>query len=160
MRRRADGGPGPAEAPGRVSLRVRYVETDQMGMAHHSSFFAWYEVGRTEYMRERGLPYTELEKEGVYLPVIEAGSKYHRPVSYDAALLLESRPSGVKGVRVGFSYRLLEEETGALVAEGFTVHAVVNREGRPLNLKKRNPLLWERITAVLGGDGGAGAREG
>ena len=87
-----------------TSIRVRYPEVDRMGVAHHTAHFVWFEIGRTELMRERGVPYGRLEDdEGLLLPVIDASCTYHAPARYDDRIRVRTSVSGVRGVRVTFS---------------------------------------------------------
>ena len=115
-------------------LRVRYAETDQMGVAWHGSYFAWFEVGRTELLRERGVSYRELEQGDLHLPVIEASARYHRPARYDDVLEVRTRVAAHSGARVSFDYEIHCEGSAAPIATGFTAHAAVDGRGRPRRL--------------------------
>ena len=118
-----------------TSTRVRYPETDRMGVAHHTHHFVWFELGRTELMREAGCTYGALEDDdGVFFPVVEAGAAYLLPARYDESLTITTLLMSVKGVRVRFEYRVARETTGETVSTGYTVHACVGREGRPMRL--------------------------
>jgi acyl-CoA thioester hydrolase len=117
-----------------VQLRVRYPEVDRMGVAHHANHFVWFEIGRTELMRARGVTYRRLEDEGIFLPVIEASCAYHAPARYDDRVRVVTRVEDASGVRVAFSYRVESEEDGRLLATGTTRHASVDRGGRPCRL--------------------------
>jgi len=115
-------------------LRVRYAETDAMGVAWHGSYFAWFEVGRTDLLRERGMTYRELEARDVRLPVIEASARYRRPARYDDLLEIRTRVVAHSGARVSFEYEILGEGTSEPFATGFTAHAAVDGRGRPRRL--------------------------
>lgn len=118
-----------------TATRVRYPETDRMGVAHHTHHLVWFELGRTELMREAGCAYGALEDgEGVFFPVVEAGAAYVSPARYDETLRITTRLVSVKGVRVRFEYHVARESTGETVSTGFTVHACVGRDGRPIRL--------------------------
>ncbi len=117
-----------------VQIRVRYPEVDSMGVAHHSHHFVWFEIGRTEWMRERGLPYARVEREGTFLPVIEAECAYRAPVRYDELVSVRTRLSEAGAARVTFTYRVEREGDGALLATGSTTHAAVDGAGRPRRL--------------------------
>jgi acyl-CoA thioester hydrolase len=117
-----------------VQVRVRYPEVDRMGVAHHSSHFVWFEIGRTELMRGRGIAYARLEDEGVLLPVIEAQCSYQAPARYDDLLRVRTALASAGPVRVTFTYRVERESDGALLATGRTTHAAVDRGGRPRRL--------------------------
>lgn len=117
-----------------VQVRVRYPEVDRMGVAHHANHFIWFEIGRTELMRARGIDYRRLEDEGVFLPVIEAACAYHAPARYDDVLRVRTEVESASAVRVSFSYRIECEPDGRLLATGSTRHASVDRRGRPRRL--------------------------
>ena len=120
-----------------VQLRVRYPEVDRMGVAHHANHFIWFEIGRTELMRARGVTYRRLEDEGIFLPVIEASCAYHAPARYDDLLRVQTRIEGATGVRIAFVYRIESEADDRLLATGTTRHASVDRNGRPRRLPAR-----------------------
>ena len=115
-----------------MKVRVRYPETDRMGVAHHVNYLIWFELGRTELMREAGLTYREVEdRQGVMFPVIEIHAEYKASVGYDETIEIRSRVAEVSRVRLRFSYRIMNAAGGELLAEGYTVHASVGRDGRP-----------------------------
>ena len=126
-------------------FRVRYPEVDRMGVAHHTHYLVWFELGRTELMRAAGLPYGLLEDErGILFPVIEAGARYRLPARYDDELEVHTRIAGLTPIRVRFEYRIVRPADGAALAEGFSVHAAVGRDGRPQRLPSE---LTERLTS-------------
>jgi len=108
-----------------------------MGVAHHANHFVWFEIGRTELMRARGVDYRRLEEEGIFLPVIEAACAYHAPARYDDLLRVHTRVEGATSVRVAFAYRIESDPNGLLLATGSTRHAAVDRRGRPCRLPGR-----------------------
>jgi acyl-CoA thioester hydrolase len=120
-----------------VELRVRYPEVDRMGVAHHANHFIWFEIGRTELMRSRGVTYRSLEDEGILLPVIEASCAYHAPARYDDLLRVRTRIESATAVRIAFEYRIEHEADGRLLATGATRHASVDCGGRPRRLPAR-----------------------
>ena len=115
-------------------VRVRYAETDQMGVAWHGEFFAWFEVGRTDLLRERGLTYKELEGRGVHLPVIEVAARYLRPAHYDDMLEIRTSLRDLSGARLSFDYAVHREGEAEPLARGMTAHAAVDGRGRPRRL--------------------------
>jgi acyl-CoA thioester hydrolase len=140
------------EAPvrGEVTTRVRYPETDRMGVAWHGHYLAWFELGRTELMRDLGCAYGALEDErGVHFPVIAVGARYHAPARYDDRVRIETRLTGVGRARVRFEYVARREHDGARLATGFSEHASVDRDGRPLRLPH------DVSRTLLGGAGGS-----
>jgi acyl-CoA thioester hydrolase len=106
-----------------------------MGVAHHTHYFVWFELGRTELMRQAGCAYGALEDDdGVFFPVIEAGATYRAPARYDEIVEIETRLAGADGVRVRFEYVVRRSEDDRVLATGFTVHASCGRDGRPIRL--------------------------
>lgn len=109
-----------------------------MGVAHHTHFLVWFELGRTELMRELGCPYAEVEdEEGIFFPVAEAGARYFASARYDDVLEIATRVASAAGARVRFEYEIARIADGARLASGFTVHAAVGRDGRPRRLPER-----------------------
>ena len=115
-----------------ASIRVRYAETDQMGIAHHAEYFAWFEVGRTELLRASGLTYRDLEARGVHFPVIGTEARFLRPAYYDDVLEVRTAVAAVSGARVAFTYEIHRDT--ALLATARTEHASVDADGRPCRL--------------------------
>jgi acyl-CoA thioester hydrolase len=114
---------------GETRLRVRYAETDQMGVVYYANYLVWFEVGRAELMRQRGLDYKQMEiEEGCLMAVVEATARYKAPARYDEELIVETTVAGVRGPVVRFSYRVLRAADGVLLCEGETVHVVVGRD--------------------------------
>jgi acyl-CoA thioester hydrolase len=126
-------------------VRVRYAETDQMGVVYYANYFVWFEVGRTDLLRDSGLTYRELEAEGVSLPVIEAHCEYHRPARYDDDLEIVTTGALLSPVRVEFTYRIVKSQDGAELATGRTVHAVLDRDGSPCRLPARARDLFDGV---------------
>ena len=124
-------------------IRVRYAETDQMGVVYHANYFVWFEVGRTGLLRDSGWSYREMEAEGVGLPVIEAHCDYRQPARYDDELEVRTKGALISPVRVEFTYDLVRSIDGASLATGRTVHAALDREGRPCRLPQRIAALFE-----------------
>jgi len=116
---------------GSTSVRVRYAETDQMGIAWHGEYLAWFEVGRTDLLRGCGCTYRELEAQGLRLPVIEVQARYLRLALYDDVLQIHTRLIGVGGARVSFDYEVRREGTEGPLATGSTSHAAIDLRGRP-----------------------------
>ncbi len=112
-------------------LRVRYVETDQMGYSHHSNYIIYYEYGRVEALRSLGMSYKELEDSGVMMPVIDSGSRYMKPALYDDLIRIKVIVPSLPTAKMRFEYKLFVEDK--LIHEGHTTLAFVNMEtGRPM----------------------------
>ncbi len=119
------------EAPGRAAtVRVRYAETDRMGVVYHSNYLVWFEVGRTELCRSLGFPYRAWEAEGVFLPCVEAHCRYKHPARYDDEVAILTGVKELTPHTVTFGYRV--EREGRLLAEGWTKHGFCNPEGKLL----------------------------
>ena len=113
-----------------ATLRVRYSETDKMGVVYNANYFDWFEVARTELCRLWGIPYTKWEEDGLMLPVVEAHCRYKHPALYDDQVQLWCRVTEVKIHSITFEYRILRGNDYKLIAEGWTKHGCTNSEGR------------------------------
>lgn len=122
---------------GVTSLRVRYAETDQMGVVYYANYFVWFEVARTDVMRSLGSTYRSLEDEGVFLPVIDAECHYRRPARYDDEIEVRAQGRLLSPVRVAFDYEVFVKGNAEPAAVGQTVHAATDRDGRPCRLPAR-----------------------
>jgi acyl-CoA thioester hydrolase len=119
--------PGNDLALNETRLRVRYAETDQMGVVYHSNHLIWFEVGRVELMRQMGFSYRDMEREeGRFIAVAEATCRYRAPIYYDDEVLVRTRLKTARESVVVFTYELLRAETGVLLAEGETTHIVTD----------------------------------
>lgn len=115
-----------------TEVRVRYGETDQMGVVYHANYLIYIEIGRTEFIRDRlGATYRELEHQGIRLPVVEAALNFRSAASYDELLRVGTQLTQVSGVRLRFDYVVRSEADDRLLAEGHTVLACVDENGQP-----------------------------
>ena len=132
-------GTGPAEA----RVRVRYAETDQMGVVYHANYLMWFEVGRVELMRSLGLDYRTLEaEEGCLIAVVEATARYRLPARYDDELIIRTRWKGVRSSMVHFAYDVIRAADGVLLCTGETMHVVVGRDLKKRALPERYALAF------------------
>jgi acyl-CoA thioester hydrolase len=129
----------------RPRVRVRYAETDQMGVVYHANYLVWFEVGRVEFMRAHGLSYKQMElEEGCMIAVVEVTARYRAPARYDEELVIETRLVSARGSLIRFGYRVIREEDGVLLCEGETLHVVVGRDMK----RRRLPGKYaERLAA-------------
>jgi acyl-CoA thioester hydrolase len=118
-------------------VRVRYAETDQMGVVYYANYFVWFEVGRTDLLRAAGWSYREMEEEGFQLPVIQAQCAYRAPARYDDELEITTSGTSVSPVRVQFAYEVVRCADQTTIATGTTIHATLDRNGRPCRLPER-----------------------
>ena len=114
----------------RSQISVRYAETDMMGVVYHGSYLPWFEVGRTTLLKEMGLAYKQLEADGYRLPVLEVAVKFFRPALYDDTLTIVTTLTDKPLLRIRLDYEVLRGEE--LLATGHTIHAFIDREGRPV----------------------------
>ena len=128
-------------APYRIETRVTYAETDAMGIVYYAHYLRWFEMGRTELMRNLGISYQEMENQGTYLPVSEVFCKYLVSARYDDILIIETSVDFLKRASIQFAYRLLRKTDEAEMVSGTTLHAFVDREGKivrvPASLKEK-----------------------
>jgi acyl-CoA thioester hydrolase len=119
-------------------LRVRYAETDQMGVVYHSNHLIWFEVGRVELMRQMGFLYSDMEREdGCFIAVAEAKCRYRSPVYYDEEVVVRTRLKSVRKSVVVFTYDLVRADNGKLLAEGETTHVVTDSEMKVVPLPQK-----------------------
>lgn len=138
-----------AEKPsvGETRVRVRYAETDQMGVVYHANYLVWFEVGRVEFIRQLGLDYKSMEREeGCGIAVVDVSVRYKAPARYDDELIVQTRLIAARGAVIRFGYKIVRAEDSVLLCEGETVHVVVGP-----GMKKRSlPQKYaERFAAHL-----------
>lgn len=116
------------------TVRVRYAETDKMGVVYYANYLVWFEIGRTDWLRETGWTYRAMEEAGFQLPVIDARCQYRQGARYDDELEIRTRAAQVSPVRIQFNYEVARRTDDVLLAEGHTVHAIIGPAGRPARL--------------------------
>ena len=124
------------------SVRVRYAETDKMGVVYYANYFVWFEIGRTDWLRQTGWTYREIEADGIQLPVIEAHCEYRLGARYDDDVEIRTRAQKLSPVRIQFTYEAIRRGDGALLVTGHTVHATIDRDGRPTRMPDRMKDLF------------------
>ncbi|HEX9614270.1 MAG TPA: thioesterase family protein [Bacteroidota bacterium] len=116
----------------RTEIRVRYADTDQMKVVHHGKYFEYFEQARSDLMRSIGLPYSEIEKSGVFFAVIEAFARYRRSARYDDLITVESTVEEMPVARIRISYKIFDNSDPEPIVEGYTVHSFLNAvTGKP-----------------------------
>src|SRR5882724_11374970 len=119
-------------------VRVRYAETDKMGFVYYGNYYIYFEVGRVEYMRNKGIDYKQMEiQDDSFIVVAESKCRYRRPARYDDPLRIRTRVLAAKRRTIHFGYEIVHDETGELLATGETVHVVCDSNGRPKALPKK-----------------------
>jgi acyl-CoA thioester hydrolase len=119
-------------------LRVRYAETDQMGVVYHANHFIWFEVGRVELLRQLGFSYKDMEREeNCFIAVVDARCRYKAPVHYDEMVIVRTHLKHVREKVIRFGYELRSADTGELLAEGETTHIVADSQMKPRALPEK-----------------------
>ncbi|MTI47304.1 acyl-CoA thioesterase [Sporosalibacterium faouarense] len=129
-----------------TTFRTRYAETDQMGVIYHANYFTWFEIGRTDFFRKMGMTYRSLEDENILLPVIDVGCKYIIAAKYDDEITVKTKLTKLKGVKLQFEYEVYRKADDVLLAKGYTMHAFVNKELKPVNFRKSYKAVWDMLS--------------
>jgi acyl-CoA thioester hydrolase len=124
---------------------VRYAETDQMRIVHHSNYPVWYEAGRTDFIRKAGMPYSKIEEEGVLLPLIELYCRYKGAARYEDSIIVKTRVKEVSNTRVTFYYEVFCNGGEEPINTGETVHVFTSRQLRPVNVRKVAPQIHDLL---------------
>ena len=135
---------------GETRIRVRYAETDQMGVVYHSNYLIWFEVGRVELIRQLGLDYKSMEREeGAGIAVVEATVRYKAPARYDDELIVRTRIAGVRGSVLRFTYTIYRAEDNLLLTEGATTHLVVGPGMKRVPMPPRYAAVFQAAQVPL-----------
>lgn len=129
-----------------ITLKVRYSETDRMGIVYHANYYPWFELGRIDLMEKVGFSYAGMEDNGLMMPLSETHCKYIRPCTFADEVTVETVLVSVSAARCRFEYKVFKD--GVLLAEGATVHAFVNSDLKVINIKKYFPRMWEAMNSV------------
>ena len=125
-----------------TKLTVRYAETDQMGIVHHSNYPVWFEAGRTDFLKQAGASYSDVEARGVLLPLYEVHCRFKSPARYEDEVAVVTRIKDLTRVRLILSYEVILERDGTLLATGETLHAFTDKSLRPLNAERAVPDVY------------------
>ncbi|QLY80780.1 acyl-CoA thioesterase [Clostridium intestinale] len=132
----------------KTSFKVRYVETDKMGIVHHSNYYPWFEIGRGEFIKETDISYKDMEEQGILMPLAESYCKYIIPAKYEDLVTIETWIETLSPVKVIFNYKVIREEDEVILAKGSTTHAFVNSDFKIINIKKLNNTIWDKINEL------------
>jgi acyl-CoA thioester hydrolase len=133
-----------------VTVRVRYAETDQMGVVYHANYFVWFEVGRVELMRALGVEYKRMEiEDDCQIVVADAHCRYHHPARYDEQLRVRTRIAESRNRVIRFSYELFRDAGGQLLATGETTHIICGRNGKPKLLPQKYRKIFQAMAAEI-----------
>ena len=126
------------------TLRVRYAETDQMGIVYYANYFVWFEIGRTDFCHQQGFAYRDMEEQdGLFIIVAEARCRYKAPARYDDEIQVRTCVKSCRKRVLTFAYEIYRPSTEELLAEGETVHVITDRHGRPRVLPDKYRILLE-----------------
>lgn len=128
---------------------VRYAETDQMGIVHHSNYPIWFEAGRTDFIKKAGLPYSKMEEMGFLLPLIELQCIYKGAARYEDEIIVKTSLKNMSNTRVTFYYEVYKNNEPNIITTGETLHVWTDKSLKPLNIKKQSPQIYQLICAVV-----------
>lgn len=131
------------------NITVRYAETDQMGITHHSVYPIWYEVARTEFIKKVGMTYSEMEKLGILLPLVNLNCHYSGATYYEDELIVEASIKTLTPIKIEFSYQVYRKGEEKPVNAGSTLHAWVDKNMKIINLKKHHPDIYHLVEGAL-----------
>ncbi len=130
-------------------VNVRYAETDKMGIVHHSVYPIWYELARTDLSKMAGFPYSKMEEVGLMTPLVELNCKYYSPAYYDDELTVTATVSKLTPARIVFYYEVFRKASDKPINTGYTVHAIVNKDMKPINTKKVFPEIYQAMEKMM-----------
>ena len=131
-------------------ITVRYAETDKMGIVHHSVYAVWFEVGRTDFIKQAGMPYSVMEQQGVMTPLSGLTCQFYLPAYYEDELIVETSVSKITAARIIFAYKVKRQKDQALLATGSTAHGFVSAKTfRPINGKKALPEIYRALSSGI-----------
>jgi len=130
-------------------LVVRYAETDQMGIVHHSNYPVWFEAGRTDFTKIMGMPYYSIEEEGLLLPLLELNCKYKSPARYGDEVVVRTSIKEITYTRIVFRYDVCKAGDEEILASGETMHVWTDKDLKPVNIKKRAPHVYELLQKCM-----------
>lgn len=132
-----------------TKLKVRYAETDQMKVVHHSNYYVYFETAREDFIMGSGISYKDIEDIGIMMPLIETQCKYIEGAKYADELIIETTLEEISPIKIVLQYKVIREKDNKIISKGRTVQAFVNKENfKVLNIKRKNPELWDKIEKI------------
>jgi len=132
-----------------TKIVVRYAETDKMGIVHHSNYFIWFEAGRTDFIKGSHISYSEMEENGILIPLAESNCKYIIGAKYEDELIIKTWVKQLTPVKVEFNYSVIRENDQREIAKGSTLHIFVNNDFRIINLKKVKKEIFDKLESLI-----------
>lgn len=133
----------------KTSFTVRYAETDQMGIVHHSNYAVWFEAGRTDFLKNAGFSNTSIEAKGILLPLYEMSCKFKAPAKYEDEIIVITALKSISCARISFSYQIINAESNKLIATGETMHAWTDKALKPINAEKIIPDVYSTLSKSI-----------
>ncbi len=129
--------------------KINYYETDRMGVTHHSNYIRYFEEARVYFMDEMGMSYKWFEETGIIMPVLSISCKYAKSSGFDDIILIKTKINKVSPVKVGFEYEATNKTGSEIICKGESLHGFLNREFKPMSIKKENPEVFERLCEMV-----------
>ncbi len=137
------------EMVSKTKITVRYAETDRMGIAHHSNYAVWFEAARTDFIKQTGIGYGQMEERGLLAPLLELTCRFIAPAYYEDELIVTARVTKLTPVKMEFSYEVFREGEKKPLATGKTLHGLVGRDMKPFHIKKDMPDIYEKLQMTV-----------
>lgn len=133
-----------------TDIRVRYAETDQMGVVHHANYYVYFEAAREDLIKEIGIRYSEMEDMGIMMPLVETQCRYIKGAKYDEELVVETSVDALTPVKIVINYNVKDKNSGEFIAKGKTTQAFVDKNSfKIINMKKENLEIWTKIEKLI-----------
>lgn len=132
-----------------TNLIVRYAETDQMGIVHHSVYAVWFEAARTDFLHQANMSYNSIEKAGFFLPVIDLNCHFIKPAHYEDEVIVKTTISKMTCVKMVFDYEVINKASGELLVTGSTTHAFTDKTPRAVNMIKKDKALYDILSKLM-----------
>jgi acyl-CoA thioester hydrolase len=132
-----------------TKITVRYVETDKMGIVHHSNYYVYFEEARTQFIKNSGMSYSEMEENGIMIPLIESNCKYIQGAKYEDELIVKTWVKELTPIKVEFNYSVIREKDQKEISKGSTLHPFVDNNFKIVNLKKKHNEIFQKLQALV-----------
>lgn len=132
-----------------TKITVRYVETDKMGIVHHSNYYVYFEEARTQFIKQCGMSYSDMEESGIMIPLVESNCKYIQGAKYEDELIIKTWVKELTPVKVEFNYSVIREKDHKEISKGSTLHAFVDNNFRIVNLKKNHSGIFQKLQSLV-----------
>lgn len=132
-----------------TKITVRYVETDKMGIVHHSNYYVYFEEARTQFIKNSGMTYSDMEENGIMIPLVESSCKYMQGAKYEDELIIKTWVKELTPVKVEFNYSVIRGKDQIEISRGSTLHPFVDNNFRIVNLKKKHSEIFEKLQSLV-----------